>query len=59
VPGIRLGPEVQDQRRTLGPGEAMALGASRLVIGRPITAAADPRAAAIAIDALIRRARAA
>jgi orotidine-5'-phosphate decarboxylase len=59
VPGIRLGPEVQDQRRTLGPGEAIALGASRLVIGRPITAAADPRAAALAIDALIRRARAA
>jgi orotidine-5'-phosphate decarboxylase len=59
VPGIRPGREVHDQKRTLGPGEAVALGASHLVVGRPITAAADPRAAALAIDAEIRRARAA
>jgi len=59
VPGIRPGNEVQDQKRTLGPGAAIALGANLLVVGRPITAAAEPRAAALAIDAEIRRARAA
>ena len=47
VPGIRpSGSEVGDQRRTLGPREALDAGADLLVIGRPITAAADPAAAA-------------
>ena len=35
------------------PGEAIRAGASRLVIGRPVTEAADPRAAAEAIIAEI------
>lgn len=59
VPGIRPAGDVHDQKRTLGPAEAITLGADYLVIGRPITAASDPRAAALAIDAEIRRARAA
>lgn len=38
-----------DQNRTLTPSEAMRAGSSYLVVGRPITAAQDPRAAAQAI----------
>jgi orotidine-5'-phosphate decarboxylase len=43
TPGIRpAGSEVGDQRRVMTPAEAMRAGATDLVIGRPITAAADP-----------------
>ena len=38
-----------DQKRVIGPAEALDAGASHLVVGRPITAAADPLAAAQAI----------
>lgn len=47
TPGIRPSWETRgDQRRVASPGEALALGASYLVIGRPITAASDPLGAA-------------
>jgi len=47
TPGIRAGGEAtDDQKRTLSPVEAVAAGANWLVIGRPIYAAPDPRAAA-------------
>lgn len=52
IPGIRpAGSDAADQKRVTTPAEAMRLGASHLVIGRPIAAAADPRAAALAIAA--------
>jgi orotidine-5'-phosphate decarboxylase len=47
VPGIRpKGADLADQQRVMGPKEALDLGASILVIGRPITAAQDPALAA-------------
>jgi orotidine-5'-phosphate decarboxylase len=50
VPGIRpAGSDLADQRRVMIPVEAARAGADILVIGRPITAAADPAAAARAI----------
>jgi len=52
VPGIRpKGADLADQRRVMTPAEAHAAGADILVIGRPITGAADPAAAARAIAA--------
>jgi orotidine-5'-phosphate decarboxylase len=52
TPGIRpLGGDAGDQSRVATPAAAVAAGADYLVVGRPITAAADPRAAAEAIRA--------
>jgi len=46
VPGIRpLGTAVDDQARTVTPAEAVRHGATHLVVGRPITRAADPAVA--------------
>ncbi|MBU1263735.1 MAG: orotidine-5'-phosphate decarboxylase, partial [Gammaproteobacteria bacterium] len=46
TPGIRpAGTEMGDQRRVMTPAEALRAGATDLVIGRPVTAAADPLAA--------------
>lgn len=50
TPGIRpIGAEAADQARIATPAEAIRAGASHLVVGRPITAAADPKSAAEAI----------
>lgn len=52
TPGIRpAGSEVGDQARVTTPATAIRDGASHLVVGRPITAASDPRAATLAIVA--------
>lgn len=55
VPGIRpQGSDVGDQRRTTTPAEAISAGADYIVVGRPITDAKNPRAAALAlIDSLV------
>ncbi|MBU6401044.1 MAG: orotidine-5'-phosphate decarboxylase [Verrucomicrobia bacterium] len=54
TPGIRIGPQsADDQKRTLSPREALEAGADWLVIGRPIYAAQDPRAAAEGILATL------
>ena len=46
VPGIRpAGADVQDQKRIATPASAIAAGADVLVVGRPVTGAADPPAA--------------
>lgn len=55
TPGIRSSGSAQDdQRRTMGIGEALRAGAHHLVIGRPITAAANPQAALEACLAEVR-----
>mgnify|MGYP001812059362 CR=1 FL=1 len=53
TPGIRAVDRDDDQARTMTPVEAMERGADLLVVGRPITAAKDPGAAAAAIAAQI------
>jgi orotidine-5'-phosphate decarboxylase len=57
TPGIRsLGADAQDQRRVVTPQAAIEAGADYLVVGRPITRASDPRAAAEKIAAEIAKA---
>lgn len=54
TPGIRpAGSAVGDQARVTTPADAISSGADYLVVGRPITQAADPKAAADAIVAAI------
>lgn len=54
TPGIRpAGSAHGDQRRVATPSDAIRAGASRLVVGRPITRASDPAAAADAVCAEI------
>lgn len=57
TPGVRpAGADKGDQSRVATPEEAIEAGADLLVIGRPITRAADPGAAAASIAAAVRRA---
>jgi orotidine-5'-phosphate decarboxylase len=50
TPGIRpAGASAGDQKRIMTPAKAIAAGADYLVVGRPVTEAADPKAAARAI----------
>jgi orotidine-5'-phosphate decarboxylase len=59
TPGIRSASDpASDQNRTVTPAAALAAGSSYLVIGRPIIAASDPRAAAERIAAECRAAQA-
>jgi orotidine-5'-phosphate decarboxylase len=58
TPGIRpAGAEAGDQKRIMTPAKAIAAGADYLVVGRPIMAAPDPKAAAQAIVAEIATAK--
>ena len=52
TPGIRpAGSDRGDQKRVMSPADALEAGATHLVVGRPISAASDPSAAARAISA--------
>jgi orotidine-5'-phosphate decarboxylase len=54
TPGVRPAQaSADDQKRVMTPSQALAAGADHLVIGRPITAAADPPAALAALQAEI------
>lgn len=54
TPGVRpLGADIGDQKRIMTPAQAIAASADHIVVGRPVTRAADPRAAAEAIVAEI------
>jgi orotidine-5'-phosphate decarboxylase len=56
TPGIRpAGSDAQDQARIATPEAALSAGADLLVIGRPITSAPDPGAAAAAARSALRR----
>jgi orotidine-5'-phosphate decarboxylase len=56
TPGVRpAGASHGDQARIVTPGQAVSAGASHIVVGRPITEAADPSAAARAIVEEMRR----
>lgn len=58
TPGVRpAGVGADDQKRVATPGAALRAGASHLVVGRAITGADDPRAAAEAIAAEMQKAR--
>jgi orotidine-5'-phosphate decarboxylase len=60
TPGVRpAGSDAHDQARIATPEEALRAGADLLVIGRPITRAADPGAAAASLAASLRRVAAA
>ena len=50
TPGIRpMGSDTGDQKRIMTPAKAFAAGADYLVIGRPVTAAPDPKTAMLSI----------
>ncbi len=52
TPGVRpAGADLGDQKRVTTPAQAVADGADHIVVGRPVWRAADPRAAALAIQA--------
>ncbi len=58
TPGVRpAGADLGDQKRVMTPARAIAAGSDYLVVGRPILAAADPKAAAEAIVAEIAQTR--
>jgi orotidine-5'-phosphate decarboxylase len=60
TPGVRpVGSAAEDQARVATPAAALANGADLLVVGRPITAAADPGGAAAALATELARATAA
>jgi orotidine-5'-phosphate decarboxylase len=57
TPGIRpTGSAHGDQKRVVTPADGIRSGASHLVVGRPVVAAPDPRAAALSIIEEMKRA---